>query len=136
MPYTSHGHWYGPGEATLPTPAQRARCGGSLGCRVCIAEAGRHSDCGESTNPRPSPILKESDMEYTRLGASIPGGPDTARVKLAGARDHLARNPIPHPERVHEALDMIPLLLRELEAAYREIDRLRAAEPVRAEESQ
>ncbi|MFC3986482.1 hypothetical protein [Streptosporangium jomthongense] len=39
MPYTSHGHWYGPGKPTLPAPAQRARCGGLSMCRICIKEA-------------------------------------------------------------------------------------------------
>ncbi|MER7213183.1 hypothetical protein ABT340_39485 [Streptosporangium sp. NPDC000239] len=57
----------------------------------------------------------------------LSGSPDVARVKLAGAREHLGRHPIPDPDRVHEALDMIPLLVARLEAAYREIDLLRVA---------
>lgn len=45
MPYTSHGHWFGPGEPTLPAPDARARCGGPGMCRVCSKEA----------NPLPQP---------------------------------------------------------------------------------
>ncbi|MFC3986480.1 hypothetical protein [Streptosporangium jomthongense] len=55
----------------------------------------------------------------------LSGSPDVARVKLAGAREHLGRHPIPDPDRVHEALDMIPLLVARLEAAYQQIDQLR-----------
>jgi len=41
MPYTSHGHWYGPGEPTMPAPNARARCGGPRLCAVCKREAGQ-----------------------------------------------------------------------------------------------
>lgn len=40
MPYTSHGHWYGPGTPTPPAPQSRARCGGTRMCPVCSREAG------------------------------------------------------------------------------------------------
>lgn len=41
MPYTSHGHWYGPGDPTRPEPTRMAKCGGPLGglCAVCKREA-------------------------------------------------------------------------------------------------
>lgn len=39
MPYTTHGHWFGFGEPTLPKPDLRARCGGPPMCSVCNREA-------------------------------------------------------------------------------------------------
>ncbi|SEN88388.1 hypothetical protein SAMN05660976_08534 [Nonomuraea pusilla] len=39
MPYTSHGHWYGPGEPAQPEPTLKARCGGPALCPVCMREA-------------------------------------------------------------------------------------------------
>lgn len=41
MPYTSHGHWYGPGDPTEPRPDATARCGGPAICRECSEEAGK-----------------------------------------------------------------------------------------------
>lgn len=40
MPYTTHGHWYGPGEPTQPGPRARANCFGLGGCPECLAQAG------------------------------------------------------------------------------------------------
>jgi hypothetical protein len=40
MPYTTHGHWYGPDEPTQPGPRLRAKCFGMEGCSACRAEAG------------------------------------------------------------------------------------------------
>lgn len=39
MPYTHHGHWYGPGEPTQPGPQLVARCGGPGLCPGCSREA-------------------------------------------------------------------------------------------------
>lgn len=38
MTYTSHGHWIGPGEPSIPRPLM-ARCGGLFGCTQCRNEA-------------------------------------------------------------------------------------------------
>lgn len=39
MPYTSHGHWFGPGEPAEPRPQLVARCGGPALCSECWDEA-------------------------------------------------------------------------------------------------
>lgn len=38
MPYTSHGHWFGPGEPTEPRPQLVAKCGGPGICGDCVHE--------------------------------------------------------------------------------------------------
>jgi hypothetical protein len=43
MPYTTHGHWYGPGHPAGPGPAAVARCGGPGICPQCSQEASRQS---------------------------------------------------------------------------------------------
>jgi hypothetical protein len=40
MPYTTHGHWYGPGDPTKPGPRLIAKCFGLGGCLECRTEAG------------------------------------------------------------------------------------------------
>lgn len=40
MPYTSHGHWYGPGEPTQPGPRLIAKCFQLDGCATCRQDAG------------------------------------------------------------------------------------------------
>ena len=42
MPYTSHGHWYGPDEptGTEARPMLTARCGGPALCPECARQAG------------------------------------------------------------------------------------------------
>ncbi|MUN41462.1 hypothetical protein [Actinomadura litoris] len=40
MPYTTHGHWYGPGEPAKPGPRLVAKCNGLGGCAACREEAG------------------------------------------------------------------------------------------------
>lgn len=43
MPYTSHGHWVGPGEPSQPGPRLVARCGGPGLCAPCSVEAAAFS---------------------------------------------------------------------------------------------
>ncbi|NEA22652.1 hypothetical protein [Actinomadura bangladeshensis] len=38
MPYTTHGHWPGPGQPIRPAPHKSA-CGGAERCPDCIADA-------------------------------------------------------------------------------------------------
>lgn len=40
MPYTSHGHWYGPGEPTRPGPSLISECLHLDGCATCRQDAG------------------------------------------------------------------------------------------------
>jgi ferredoxin len=50
MPYTTHGHWYGPGEPTQPGPRLVAKCGGPAICYDCSVQAGgRRADSGLPT---------------------------------------------------------------------------------------
>lgn len=61
MPYTRHGHWYGPGEPTLPKPERTARCGGTRLCPQCAAET-----VGPPARPRPSTRKPAAPMPVFR----------------------------------------------------------------------
>lgn len=55
MPYTSHGHWFGPGEPTQPGPSLRAKCMQFTGCAVCRREAGMPPPSWERQESTPYP---------------------------------------------------------------------------------
>lgn len=69
MPYTQHGHWYGPGEPTQPGPALVARCGGPGLCEACAVQAGK---------PLPPLPPKWSETQASQIS-------ETSRQQIAAA---------------------------------------------------
>ncbi|WP_242892560.1 hypothetical protein [Actinomadura litoris] len=72
MPYTDHGHWYGPGEPTKPGPRLIAKCFGLNGCAACRADAG----LPPLSEPEPTPARTPSrsgdvPARHDRLAAAM-----------------------------------------------------------------
>jgi len=80
MPYTSHGHWHGPGEPTLPAPEYKARCGGPVMCRVCMQEA----------DPVPTPPPGTPRQDYTLKVKNLTAGEAAMVLRLLHASGFVA----------------------------------------------
>lgn len=69
MPYTTDGHWFGPGEPTQPGPRLVARCGGPGLCPRCALEAAE--------------VETQAEVAEVSAPASVPAAVDFADVTAA-----------------------------------------------------
>lgn len=94
MPYTAHGHWYGPGEPAAPGPRFRAVCGGPTLCPDCGREAAadttvmRREDVPDELVALAQHLTLDLDFVRDILAAVLPADRAVERVKAAGELRH------------------------------------------------
>lgn len=68
MPYTGHGHWYGPGEPAQPGPRLVARCGGPGLCPDCAKEA---TVAATTEVTAPDPVVVTIDVDTSGFVSAV-----------------------------------------------------------------
>jgi phage major head subunit gpT-like protein len=75
MPYTSHGHWYGPVERTEPRPAVVMQCGGPGPCPQCNQEVATGTFRAAAGGPDDAPPAR-AEVTCPNCGHAFdPAGP-------------------------------------------------------------
>jgi ferredoxin len=132
MPYTTHGHWYGPGEPTQPGPRLVAKCGGPAICYDCSVQAGgRRADSGLPTAAlRQRPGDQPLPVPNGQPGQDVPDELLAKLMTKAIAAD--AQYDLDTPHKAQQWMDRQRAIITAIIPVIRKDERAKVAEEIEA----